>query len=112
MDYQTHRSRVGTFQPDGRRKNKYKIVLKTKKVSIVKTVMLLTLLINNRNMPDEWKEKMQYTKNHKKCQPAAGDMPDLIQTVHVPSSWLARPIKINGTEKSGKSRNSGKWKEN
>ena len=36
----------------------------------------------------------------KKCQPADGDLPDLIQTVHVPSSGLARPqIKINRTEK-------------
>ena len=31
----------------------------------------------------------------KKCQPAAGDMPDLIQTAHVPNSWLARPTKKN-----------------
>ena len=48
-------------------------------------------------------------KNHnknnknKKCQPAAGDMPDLIQTEHVPSSWLARPNKkITKTRKSKK----------
>ena len=33
-------------------------------------------------------------QNTKKCQPAAGDMPDLIQTEHVPNSWLARPKKI------------------
>ena len=29
----------------------------------------------------------------KKCQPVAGDMPDLIQTEHVPSKGLARPKK-------------------
>ena len=36
----------------------------------------------------------------KKCQPVAGDMPDLIQTEHVPSKGLARPYKkINKSEK-------------
>ena len=30
-----------------------------------------------------------------KCQPAAWDMPDLIQTEHVPSSWLTRPTNKN-----------------
>ena len=33
------------------------------------------------------------TKKTKKCQPAAGDMTDLIQTVHVPNSGLTRPTK-------------------
>ena len=32
-------------------------------------------------------------KKTKKCQPAAGDMTDLIQTVHVPNSGLTRPSK-------------------
>ena len=36
----------------------------------------------------------------KKCQPAAGDRPDLIQTEPVPSRGLARPQKINRTKKS------------
>ena len=31
----------------------------------------------------------------KKCQPPAGDMPDLIQTVHVPSRGLACPPNKN-----------------
>ena len=31
----------------------------------------------------------------KKCQPVAGDMPDLIQTEHVPSKGLARPKNKN-----------------
>ena len=40
------------------------------------------------------------TKKQQKCQPAAGDMPDLIQTEHVPSSWLARPKnKLNEKKK-------------
>ena len=40
------------------------------------------------------------TKKTKKCQSAAGDRPDLIQTAPVPSRGLARPkIKINGTKK-------------
>ena len=34
-----------------------------------------------------------------KCQPAAGDRLDLIQTTPVPSSGLARPKKINRTKK-------------
>ena len=32
---------------------------------------------------------------HKKCQPAAGDRPDLIQTESVPDSWLAHPTIEN-----------------
>ena len=35
----------------------------------------------------------------KKCQPAARDTPDLIQTECVPDSWLTRPNKKNITER-------------
>ena len=38
-------------------------------------------------------------KKEKKCQPAAGDLPDLIQTEHVPSSRLAWPKKSTEREK-------------
>ena len=42
----------------------------------------------------------QYKIKTKKCQPAAGDIPDLIQTEYVPSSGLARPNKkINRMKK-------------
>ena len=34
-----------------------------------------------------------------KCQPPAGNMPDLIQTVHVPSRGLARPKNKNKLER-------------
>ena len=39
--------------------------------------------------------------NIKKCQPPAGDMPDLIQTEHVPNRRLAHP-KIKCSNKSNK----------
>ena len=48
----------------------------------------------------------------KKCQPAARDRPDLIQTAPVPDSWLARQIKINRTKNFENTKNSGKWTEN
>ena len=38
----------------------------------------------------------------KKCQPAASNMPDLIQTVHVADSWLARPKKLTERKKRNK----------
>ena len=45
-------------------------------------------------------------KKTKKCQPAAGDMADLIQTAHVPNSRLARPPKkISERKKSNKIKN-------
>ena len=44
--------------------------------------------------------KIRPKKKTKKCQPAAGDTPDLIKTECVPNSGLARPIKkINRTKK-------------
>ena len=45
-------------------------------------------------------KKLVLQKKKKKCQPAAGDMADLIKTAHVPSSRLARPqIKISKRKK-------------
>ena len=38
----------------------------------------------------------------KKCQPAAGDTPDLIQTEFVANSGLARPKKENWKRKNGR----------
>ena len=46
----------------------------------------------------------------KKCQPAAGDRPDLIQTAPVPSSWLARQKQKNQpNEKMTKKLKNEKW---
>ena len=55
--------------------------------------------IKGQFLPKSWKSK--HNKNPtKKCQPAAGDMPDLIQTEHVPSRGLACPQKkINRMKK-------------
>ena len=50
-------------------------------------------------------EHVKLTKKHQKCQPAAGDRPDLIQTEPVPSRGLARPKnknKLNGKKKISK----------
>ena len=38
----------------------------------------------------------------KMCQPAASNMPDLIQTVHVADSWLARPKKLKNEKNQSK----------
>ena len=50
---------------------------------------------------DKWKRLHSNVKiKTKKCQPFAGDRPDLIQTVSVPDKGLARPNKkINRTKK-------------
>ena len=51
----------------------------------------------------------------KKCQPAARDMPDLIQTEHVPSKGLARPKnknKLNEKNKNTNKTNHSKGKKN
>ena len=67
---------------------------------------------DNQNLPEKWYNDNKSTKicqktgrakpKTKKCQPAAGDMPDLIQTEHVPNSWLARPPKKNIKNKKQK----------
>ena len=44
-------------------------------------------------------------KKTKKCQPVAGDMPDLIQTEHVPSKGLARPQNKNKLNEKNKNTN-------
>ena len=52
-------------------------------------------------------------KKSKKCQPPAGNMPDLIQTVHVPSRGLARhknKNKLNEKQKIQKKLHSTKHK--
>ena len=53
-------------------------------------VCLLIMLLGTLFHPARSMSTMSTTTKTKKCQPAAGDMPDLIQTVHIPSSWLTR----------------------
>ena len=54
----------------------------------------ITLANTNKHTRPSCEVACTYIKT-KKCQPANGDIPDLIQTEHVPSSWLARPTKKN-----------------
>ena len=58
----------------------------------------ITLEWKNKNT--SVKNKMKNDKNTKKCQPAARDAPDLIQTECIPDRGLARPNKKNNKKKN------------
>ena len=70
--------------------NKMKIRMDSTNVTLVGTHKLTKLT----SVPPNTKTK--------KCQPAAGDMPDLIQTEHVPSRGLTRPKKNTKHENNKK----------
>ena len=64
-----------------------------------------------KTLPKMKNQKISKTKKNikiKKFQPAAGDMPDIIQAEHVPSSWLARQKKIKKSVKIKKTENTQK----
>ena len=74
---------------------KYKIQKKlhSKKLKVQAPVVKVVKIVKVVKVP----------KKSKKCQPPAGNMPDLIQTVHVPSRGLARhknKNKLNAKQKN------------
>ena len=78
----------------------HKKINRTKKLKYTKKILQAIVCNSSQKVPYQQKSRKLKNIKTKKCQPAAGDMPDLIQTEHVPSRGLARPHKIiNRTKK-------------